>query len=157
VAPAVAFPVRRISACRENRLGPRGLVLSAHGALQRRSVRYRPRPKLVAAVDQTVLLHRATLSLAEERPQLSARQVVTRGQTIFFGGFAAVVIAAFVAWPAEAADLVVAGMSIGFVASLVLRCGLAVVGRQLRPDAALGQGEPLPSTPSWCRSIAKRA
>jgi glycosyltransferase XagB len=117
--------------------------LSAQTALQR-SVRYRPPLKLVAAVDQAALLHRATLSLAEERPHLSARQVVTRAQTIFFSVLATAVLAAFLAWPAQAADIVVAGMSIGFLNSLVLRCGLAVVGRQPRPDAALGQDEPLP-------------
>ncbi len=118
--------------------------MSAQGALQRRSIRYRPRPNLVAAADTAALLHRATLSLAEERPHLSARQVVTRSQTIFFGGLAAAVVAAFIVWPAPAADIVVAGMSIGFVASLLARCGLAVVGRQPRSDAVLGRDEPLP-------------
>lgn len=89
------------------------------------------------------MLHRATLGLAEERPRLSARQVVTRGQTIFFGVLATAVLAAFVAWPVQAADIAVAGMSIGFLSSLALRCGLAIVARQ-PSDAALTQDEPLP-------------
>ena len=93
--------------------------MSALDALYRQTARYRPRPKLVAAVDKAALLHRATLSLAEERPHLSARQVVTSGQTIFFGVLATAFIAEFLVWPAPAADIVVAGMAIGFVASLV--------------------------------------
>ena len=79
--------------------------------------------------DRSALLHRATSALAEDHPQFSARQVLTRRQAAFFTTLVAVAVAAFAAWPAAASEAIVAGMSAGFLISLVLRCALALAGK----------------------------
>jgi cellulose synthase/poly-beta-1,6-N-acetylglucosamine synthase-like glycosyltransferase len=89
-------------------------------------------------------LHRATLSLAEERPYLSAHRVVTRGQAIFFVSFALIVIAAAAMRPAETVNFVVAGMSIGFICSITLRGVLALLGRAVQADIVLKADDKLP-------------
>jgi cellulose synthase/poly-beta-1,6-N-acetylglucosamine synthase-like glycosyltransferase len=90
------------------------------------------------------MLRRATLGLAEERPQFSARRVVTRVQAIAFLIFSAVLLTAFVIRPAETADIAVAGMSVGFICSLALRGVLALLGRQPGPAVEVGNDQELP-------------
>jgi glycosyltransferase XagB len=108
------------------------MVLSARGALSLLTAARRPRPDVVAPParpDKSVLLYRATMGLAEDRPHLSARKVATPAQVIVVTVSVLAVAAAFVVYPLEAVDVVVAAMSIGFVGSLLLRCVLAFCGR----------------------------
>ncbi len=90
------------------------------------------------------MLHRATLGLAEQRPHFSARQVVTRVQVIFFRTFSAALLLAFIIRPVEAADIAIAGMSVGFVCSVALRGVLALLGRRPKPTVVVGNARTLP-------------
>jgi cellulose synthase/poly-beta-1,6-N-acetylglucosamine synthase-like glycosyltransferase len=90
------------------------------------------------------MLQRATFGLAEERPHLSARKVVTRKQAIFFIALVVAATAAFVVDPSQTSDIVVAAMSLGFITSLCLRATLSLVGREPKAVALAADDGTLP-------------
>jgi cellulose synthase/poly-beta-1,6-N-acetylglucosamine synthase-like glycosyltransferase len=83
------------------------------------------------------------VGLAESRPELSARNVITSNQARIFVSLAVIAAGAFLAAPVEAFHVVVGAMAIGFVFSLILRCVLALVGKP--PAAALQSDDNLPT------------
>jgi hypothetical protein len=145
VTPAAAFLIDRTSASRDRYLGPRGLVLSAQGTRNRRvAAQHRPQQSRPSEPDQSTMLRRATFGLAEVYPHLSAHQVVTRDQAVFFGMFLGVALIAVIVRPVEVVDIAVAGLSIGFICSMALRGVLAILGENAKTDVAIKIDDKLP-------------
>lgn len=88
------------------------------------------------------MIQKATEGLAESRPDLSARKVVTSIQARILVFVAVIAASAFVAVPVEALHVVVGAMAIGFVYSLILRCVLALAGKP--PSAVGGSDDEMP-------------
>lgn len=86
----------------------------------------------------------AVSGLLNAKPQFSASRVITPRQKVCFAAVGAAIACLFMVWPRIMAQVLVAGMSFGFVAGLAFRAALAWLGRRAERAVVEPRDEGLP-------------